>query len=232
MKVLFIGNSFTFYNDIPKLFEKIATSSNKNVIVDSITKSAYTLEKLSNSSDEVGKKVDEKLNSSNDYDVIILQEQSVRPLSNYQKFISSAKSLQTKINNTQKNCQIYLYATWGYKSAADARKITIEEMEMQLREAYKNAAQEMGVKVCNVGEAFTNVYNCHRDVELYSPSDMKHPSYAGSFLSACVLAATICEIDPMKSTFNGVIEDDKEAIYKVDFAQVLKSEAYKVVFEE
>ena len=212
------------------MFEKIALSTNKSVTVESVTKSGYTLEKFTNSSDELGKKVDEKLNSSNDYEVIVLQEQSIRPLSKYKKFVSSAKALQTKINKTQKNCQIYLYATWGYKSAADAREITIQDMETQLRIAYQNAAKEMGVKVCNVGEAFTNVYNRHTELNIYSSSDMKHPSYIGSYLAACVLAATILGIDPRKSTFNGVPDDDKEAIYSENHANILKEEAYNVVF--
>lgn len=230
MKVLFIGNSFTFYSDIPSLFGKVAAGADKSVIVESVTQGSHTLEKFADASDEFGKKVDDKLKASDDYDAVVLQEHSTRPLTDYAKFLAGAKALQTKINATQKNCQIYLYATWGYKDGADARKITIPEMEGQLRTAYANAAREMGVKVCNVGAAFTKVYNEHPELNLYFKADNKHPSYTGAYLSACVHVATILGCDPRTSVFNGVPADDTDGVYTEDMAKLLKETAYAVAF--
>ena len=230
MKVLFIGNSFTFYSDIPSLFEKIAAAADKSVIVESVTKGSYTLEKFADATDEFGKKVDEKLKKFNDYDAVVLQEHSTRPLTDYAKFLAGAKSLQTKINATQSSCQIYLYATWGYKDGADARNITIPEMEAQLRKAYSDAAKEMGVKVCNVGAAFTTVYESHPELNLYFAKDNKHPSYTGAYLSACVHVATILGCDPRISAFDGIPADDADGVYNADMARLLKETAYSVVF--
>ena len=36
-KILFIGNSITYFNDMPNLFKEISNSKGKNVIVDSHT---------------------------------------------------------------------------------------------------------------------------------------------------------------------------------------------------
>lgn len=229
MKVLFIGNSFTFYSDIPNLFAKVAEGADKKVIVESVTQGSHTLEKFADENDTFGKQVDSKLKANSDYDAIVLQEHSTRPITDYAKFLAAAKGLQSKINSTQENCEIYLYATWGYKEGADARKITVPEMEGQLRKAYSDAAKEMGVKVCNVGAAFTRIYEQHPELNLYFAADNKHPSYTGAYLSACVHAATILGCDVRTSSFNGVPSDDTDKIYKEEFAQILKETAYAVV---
>ncbi len=219
-KVLFIGNSFTFYSDVPKLFEEIATAAGDGVVVDSVTQGAWTLTKFANENDEYGKIVDEKLKAADDYDAVILQEQSTRPLTNYNDFLSAAKSLQSKIKSTQKNCRVYLYSTWGFKEEAEIRKITIPEMEAQIRTAYENAASAMGVKVSYVGKAFSAVYTDNKEINLYYEDD-KHQSYAGAFLSACVHVATILDTDPKISTFTGELDEAT--------AKILKEAAYKAV---
>jgi hypothetical protein len=160
-----------------------------------------------------------------------LQEQSTRPLNNYNAFLSAAQSLQQTINQTQTNCQIYLYATWGYEEAATSRNQTIPAMEADLRAAYQNAANTMKVKVCNVGKAFTAMYNQYPQMltagtadstfNIYY-SDNKHPSYIGAFLSACVHVATILNVDPRLSTYTGSLS--------ISDADVLKQTAYTAVF--
>ncbi len=223
-KVLFIGNSFTFYSDIPVLFGSLASGAVKNITVESVTQGAYTLSKFADKTDEYGKIVDGKLNASNDYDVIILQDQSARPINNNSGFISGVKAMVEKINATQTNCRIYLYSTWGYQEAADSLKITIPEMELQLRNAYVEAASQVNAGVCFVGKAFTKVYTEHPEINLYY-SDNKHPSYNGAFLSACVHVATILNIDPRTSAFTG----DQSQI-SAETVNLLKQAAYTVVF--
>ncbi len=219
-KVLFIGNSFTYYSDIPALFNEIAVSAGEWTEVESVTRGSWTLKKFADKNDEYGKIVDEKLTSNNDYDAIILQEQSTKPLNDYDGFLSSVKSLQSKINRTQADCRIYLYSTWGYKEEADARKITVPEMEAKIREAYEKAASAAGLKVCYVGSAFTAVYNDYPDLNLYY-QDNKHPSYTGAFLSACVHFATVLDIDPRISPYIGGLD--------ADTANILKTAAYNAV---
>ncbi len=240
-KVLFIGNSFTYYSDIPSLFGQIAESAGASVTVESVTQGSWTLTKFADEKDEYGGKVDAKLKAANDYDAVVLQEQSTRPLNNYNDFVAAVEKLRDKIRATQTDCDIYLYSTWGYKEEADARKMTIPQMESALREANQNAAKSTGVKVSLVGAAFTKVYNEHKDVNdnyfkdpdkykdsaekgfaLYFKDDNKHPSYSGAYLSACVHVATILGFDPGISAFDGQL--DKAT------ATELKRIAYSIVF--
>lgn len=234
-KVLFIGNSFTFYSDIPKLFGKLAASADRSVEVDSVTQGSWTLSKFADKNDDYGKIVDEKLNASNDYDAVVLQDQSTRSVDNYSGFLSGAKALQAKINATQKNATVYLYSTWGWEEEAATRKTTVPELEQKIREAYDRAAAEMGVKVSHVGTAFSKIYTDYPAYRLYWWKDNKHPSYLGAYLSACVHVATILGCDPRTADYVGhndteLNAEDKDVKLDEDTAKILRQVAYEVVF--
>ena len=224
IKVLFIGNSFTFYSNIPGIFGELAKGAGKNVTVESVTNGSWTLSKFADKTDEYGAKVHAKLTASDDYDAIILQDQSTRPLANKTGFVSGIKAMAEKINSTQKSCRIYLYATWGFEEYASKNNMTIPQMEAKIRAEYASAAKEIGATVCNVGKAFTEVYTENNDINLYYSEDNKHPSYNGAFLSACVHVSTILGIDPRTSNFNGSSEITPEV------AAILKQAAYVTVF--
>ena len=54
MNILFIGNSYTYYNDLPEIFKKLARSGGYNVYQDSLTSGGYSLLKHADSSGVVG----------------------------------------------------------------------------------------------------------------------------------------------------------------------------------
>lgn len=230
--VLFIGNSFTYYSDIPALFEQIAEGAGEMVEAQKITHGSYTLTKYADANDTAadtsdpnnsgcGALVDSTLKSRSDFDAVVLQEQSTRPLTNYSAFEDAAKALKNKIKNTQDDCEVYLYSTWGYEEAAAERNQTIPELEADIRAAYEKAAEAINAEICPVGAAFSKVYTQYPQINLYY-SDAKHPSYAGAFLSACVHAAVILDCDPRTSDFTGELDEDT--------AQILKTVAYEIVF--
>ncbi len=221
VRVLFIGNSFTYYSDIPSLFGYIADSAGELVVVESVTCGSWNLTKFADVNDEYGRQIDEKLSSASDYDAVVLQEQSTRPLTNYTAFLTAVKTLKTKIDKTQDDCDVCLYSTWGYAEAAAEYGKTIPELEQSIYEKYALAAEEIKADVCRVGAAFSTVYIGYPDINLYH-EDNKHPSYSGAFLSACVHAATILGCDPRAASYTG--ELDRET------ADILKQVAYETVF--
>ncbi len=222
LKVLFIGNSFTYYNDLPSLFAEVANGAGADVEVDSVTAGAYNLVSFASETDEYGAQVAQKL-AENEYDIVILQEQSTRPITSYSLFLQGATSLIEKINATQESCDVYLYQTWGYPSAitGSGNYADIPTMEAALRTAYENCASATGATVAYVGRAFTYVYSNYADINLYN-EDNQHPSYEGSYLAACVLAATIMGCDPTGTTFTGSLDQS--------VAVILQAAAYSVVY--
>lgn len=221
-KTLFIGNSFTFYSDVPLLTQNIATDLGYKFVSESVTKGSHRLSEFANENDEEGAKVYKKLKESNDYDFVILQEQSVGPLTQYNKFLEGAKTLSDLVKNTQTSAKVRLYETWGYEEYATSNKKTIKEMEGELKEKYNSCAKQIGAKVHYVGSAFTKVYEENKDINLYH-SDNKHPSLEGAYLSALVHVGSMFEVDVRATTYKPTGIDETTAI-------ILRNAAYQTVF--
>ena len=57
MNILFIGNSYTYYNDMPKMLESLARAAGFYAEVASVTKGGYTLARLASDDNENGRRV-------------------------------------------------------------------------------------------------------------------------------------------------------------------------------
>lgn len=232
-KILFIGNSFTYYPTdlyseqnpgVVAITKELADNLGLDLELDFVVKGAHTLKRFSDANDEKGKIVDEKLKATSDYDVVILQEQSTTPVESYNSFNQGVTALVKKINDTQKKAEIYLYSTWGFPSGVTENGIfsSVSVMEGLIREAYEKCASENDLKICQVGKAFTYVYENYPDINLYW-SDNKHQSFAGAYLSACVHLSTILSVDVREASYSGILDKD--------VANTLQSVAYDIVLK-
>ena len=193
LSFLFIGNSFTYRGasgttdnpEIPRNFKTFADSLDIEVNIDYVVEGSYTLTKYANKDDPKGAIVEDKL-THNQYDYVILQEQSTTPINNKNTFIAAVKKLNTRIKETQTKCQVILYETWGtpYNTAQDPTTYgsTVSEMEAKLRAAYEEAADEIDAKVHYVGKAFAYVYDTLKTNIFVD--DNRHQDGYGAFLSA------------------------------------------------
>ncbi len=213
LSILFIGNSYTYYNDMPtEIFEKMATAHGHTVEVTAITKGAWTLEKFADSADEYGKKVEEALTGEKKYDLVILQEQSLRPAIAPEKFFEAVENLSERIRAT--GAEILLYSTWGrHSESADLEKhgLTNETMTYKLAASYEAIGQRLNIPVAHAGLAFRDVYQNHPEIELYNP-DRSHPSYAGSYLAAASLYTKIIGKAPEANAFTGELSAEVASI--------------------
>ena len=228
-KLLFIGNSFTFYPNkvenpcVVSVVKSLADDLGLNIEVDFVVKGAHTLKKFADAKDEQGMIVDQKLKAASDYDYVILQEQSTTPVNGYNNFKQGVEALLKKVNDTQKDCEVVLYATWGFPDGLNNSTFTtVPVMEGLIRDAYVRCADELDLSVSHVGEAFTYVYEKHPSINLYW-TDNKHQGYAGAYLSACVHICTLFNIDVRNATFNGELSAEE--------ASILRNVAYEIVLK-
>lgn len=193
--ILFIGNSYTYYNDMPTaLFAPLAKSAGYKVSVTAITKGSYYLSEFANPEDEYGKKVQQAL-SKKDYDIIILQEQSNCAISDPGRFYDAVREFKAMTEG--KDTEIYLYATWGYEEGH--KKLSnfgtdTADMEMKLRAAYTAIAEELDLQVCHVGAAVTYA-KTNGTKGLYN-EDHTHPSLLGSNIAAWTIFSTVFGVAP------------------------------------
>ena len=212
MHILFIGNSYTYYNDLPAIFEKLANENGKNVMTSSVTFGGARLHQFVEDN-EYAKMLDELL-EKNQYDICILQEQSILPILNYSLFLEGVKVLNAKMAYTSKH--FTLYETWGRESGSETLEEygwTNESMTELLAEAYEKAAKEIGAEVAHVGLNFYKIYKNHPEIKLYN-EDKTHPSYKGSCLAALTLYKNIFGTVPEKTASLELSEQDKEIMKK------------------
>ena len=199
--ILFIGNSFTYYNKMPSdLFAPMCAAAGYTVNVEAITKGGYYLDKFANPSDEKGALVYEALTTKS-YDIVILQEQSLCPLSNPTRFYDGCRSLAALVKNN--GAELWYYQSWGYKEGHEKLPNyggTTAEMEKGLRAAYETIAEETGGKVIYAGSAMLDIYT-NQNIEVYD-ADLYHPSAYGSALIAYTIFGAIFEGDPRELPYN------------------------------
>ncbi len=208
--ILFIGNSYTFYpgknnqfsTSMPgSIFEPMVESAGYTVTVEMITIPGNYLYKFNDPSDTAGggDKVAKALSEENygKYDFVILQDHSQSVIKDVDRFYSSVRSLVGKIRAI--GAQPILYATWGRKAGHQVlfdNDLTNESMTWKITAAYTAIGEELGVPVANVGLSF---FSAQKVVEVYD-EDRSHPSYAGSYLIAATIFATIFNENPEAAT--------------------------------
>ena len=155
--ILFIGNSYTYYNDMPEaIFKNLAKSAGYDVEITSITKGAYTLEKMADPNDTYGAQVERVLTGTKKYDYVILQEQSARPATmSAGNFYEAVRNLSARIQES--GATPILYSTWGRKKGSSTltdNGWTNESMTWKLAAAYEAIGKELNIPVAHVGLAF------------------------------------------------------------------------------
>ena len=188
MNILFIGNTYTNFFDLPSLFASLCRANGHDVRVDSETAGGRRLHECLtefysdlNVGDPLGKRISELLEEV-EYDVLILQEQSCLPYHNPELFFAGAVGLSSIIGAWR----TILYATWGRMDGSEDLDYfgwTRESMTKGLYDAYCRAAALVHGEVSPVGLCFAKAVETIPEIDLYDP-DKSHPSYAGSCVAA------------------------------------------------
>lgn len=223
--ILFIGNSYTYYNDMPTaIFKNLAKAAGYDVEITSITKGGYTLEQMADPNDIYGAQVEKALTGTKKYDYVILQEQSARPATALvENFYGAVRNLSARIQES--GATPILYSTWGRKTGSDTLAKygwTNESMTWKLAAAYEAIGKELNIPVAHVGLAFYDIYTDSSAINLYN-ADKSHPTYAGSYLAAATLFAEIFNEDPIEVNYNGSLSEEN--------ALMLRQAAARAVFQ-
>ncbi len=185
-RVLFIGNSYTYYNSMPQLFKAMAENRFPDIRVETkfIGGGGATLKKHW----QIGQALEEIKTGRWDY--VVLQEQSMlgskNPAApkNWRQFHKYARMFDREIKKS--GAETVFFMTWSRK---DAR-----QQQQYLTAAYMNIAKELNSKIAPVGLVWDRVRE-NEHIELYAAGG-SHPSVKGSFLAAMTLFATIFDVQP------------------------------------
>ncbi len=225
-KVLFIGNSYTYVNDLPALVTGIASSLGDSMYHDIYAPGGYTFQMHS-----LDPNTRAKINSDQ-WDVVVLQEQSQLPAlwpdSVAVNVFPYADSLNGFIKANDSCTTTLFYMTWGRKNG-DMENCpyyppvcTYEGMQARLRQSYLEMGQMLNAEVSPVGISWKLTRTNNPAIELYN-LDESHPSIHGSYLAACTFYEAIFHKSPVGAAFpSGISSAD---------AAVLQENAHSIVYD-
>lgn len=227
--VLFIGNSFTHMNNMPKIFEHLANSKGKKVYADSCAVSGSSL-KAHWERPSTYQKIQAKK-----WDIVFVQGFS-REFAEDSSIVRTqsipyAKMIIDSVLKYNPCAQIYLYMTWGYESGypAQPENDTYPKMQRRIHDGYMYMSDTLGWPVAPVGMVWQHIRETHPEIDLYF-TDRYHPNALGSFTAACTFYTAIFKESPVGGTAPKRVDSTYWKVIEQAAAQVVLShyEQYKL----
>ena len=183
MRILFLGNSFTYFHDLPDM----VAESLKAEVKGNLCGGAYLHQHIAPSEELCA--VTHRLLTEEKWDYVVLQDQSQGPITHPKEFERAVAVLSEMIRAA--GGKPVLYETWAYEEGSDtlaSTGMTFFEMQQKLTAGYRSAADANNALLAPVGQVFAA---SRKTVQLYDAGDHYHPSQAGSRLAAETIAAVI-----------------------------------------
>jgi len=190
IRVLFIGGSFIYTNNLPDIYGKMAQAGGAGMTeTGMVALPGWSLK------DHWQKGDAHRVMRQKDWNFVVLQDQSLigggagpeggpggSALESFRPFARNWAQVVQDVRGTP-----VFFLTWSRRDTPDEQAL--------LNSAYFDVAKEVGAKVAGVGLAWSRVQKEHPEIELYA-ADGINPSPAGSYLAACAIYATMFNRNP------------------------------------
>jgi hypothetical protein len=180
-RILFIGNSYTSRNQLPRLVADLAAGAERprRVDVDSIVAGGASLRRHWNAG------VAQKAVEATPWDFVVLQEQSTLPVKNAKRYHENVRLFAPEI--AKRGARTVLYLTWSRQQSPTSQG--------DLTRAVQEIGAEINALVVPVGPAWHAAMREIAALNLYV-DDGSHPTAAGSYLAACVFFVSLFDEPP------------------------------------
>ncbi len=198
-KVLFVGNSFTYYNNgLHRHLRHLTWASGL------LTPANSRMRIMTISGGHLPEHAGglERILAGDDWDVVVLQGHSLGPIGEATAgpFRQAARDFAGMAR--ARGARPVFYMTWAYSGQPG--------MTTLLDEAYTDIGRELGAEVVPVGLAFARVTDERPDIELRI-DDARHPTMAGTYLAACVFFAALYGQSPEGLDYDAGLPPDTAA---------------------
>lgn len=181
LRVLFIGNSYTYFNNLPEMFAGLAASARppQQVVTRMVTRGGATLKlhwEMGNALKAIGE---------GGWDYVVLQDQSTLPITDPATTHRYARLFDAEIKKV--GAKTIFFLTWARQHQP--------ENQAKLNDTYLSIARELGARVAPVGIAWAEGFKEDANLALHT-EDQSHPNPTGSYLAACVFYAILFDKSP------------------------------------
>jgi hypothetical protein len=179
IRVLFIGNSLTYSNDLPRMVEILGAAAGEHIVTESVALADYALIDHWNDGD-----VQSEIHDGH-FDYVVLQ-QGPSTLAVNRDSLRLVTALFNPVIR-ESGAVPALFAVWPETERFSAFPIVAE--------SYYLAAQDVGGVYLPVGDTWLATWNAREDAPLYG-GDGYHPGLAGSYAAAVVIVAKFTNRNP------------------------------------
>jgi hypothetical protein len=182
VRVLFIGNSHTFVNDLPSALCDMGAASHPPIplTVTEVVAPGYTLAQHLHEGSAA------RVIEGFRWTWVVLQEQSQTPLLDQDGFTKSVRAFDALIRRAHAKTALF---------ALPPRRDAHQDADA-VQASYERVAAEVGAMVVPVGKAWMRAMAARPDVDLYQP-DGYHPRPPGTYIGACVFYKMITGRTPL-----------------------------------
>jgi hypothetical protein len=171
LRVLFIGNSLTYANDLPAMVQALSEAANRpRLVYKTIALPDYSLEDHWNHGDA------RRAIAGGKWDVVVLQQGPSALMESRRLLVDYVRRFDGLIRGAGARTAVFM--VWPSK----ARSKDFDGVVA----SYTGAAREVGALLMPGGRAWREAWRRKPDAALYASDDF-HPSVAGSYLAAVVI---------------------------------------------
>jgi len=220
--VLFIGNSITYFNNMPQMFRNIANNKGKDVRIASHTPGGTGI---------VNHYVNPQVYSlirSRKWDVVILQPGSSESAgASYPVNVTVARA-QIILDSIYKNnacTKVYLYEIpYGIPSSGGYPKYF--QIQTMIRDSVTKMADALKLQMLPAGESFRAYYSLYQNQLLHGSINDIHPNAFGSYLVASTFYSGIFQDSVSNCTYYSTIpKDTADKFFEIADSVVLKNKS-------
>jgi hypothetical protein len=216
-RALFLGNSYTAYNNLPQLTADVALSAGDTLEVASSTPGGYTFE------GHLGNAASMDLLTQGNWDFVVLQQQSQMPAFPIAQVEVETFPFATQLNDSilaNNPCaETVFYMTWGRENGDQQNcanwppVCTYEGMDDLLRDRYMMMAEMNEGIVSPVSVVWRYLRENNPEIDLFA-SDGSHPSATGSYVAAVCFYTSLFRKSPLNALYDYTIDNAYETIIR------------------
>ncbi|MEL4457086.1 SGNH/GDSL hydrolase family protein [Lutimonas vermicola] len=174
LRILFVGNSLTYYNNLPGLVQERGKEKGIKITTEILAKPNYAL--VDHWNDGL---IQTKIQKG-DFDYVVVQQGPSSQAEGRALLLSYGKEI-AKICETSK-AQLAFFMVWPSRQYYHTFDGVIRN--------YREAALENGAVLCPVGEAWKSHFDETANFDYYGP-DGFHPSLKGSQVAADIIVSSL-----------------------------------------
>ena len=219
INVLFVGNSYTYFENMPQIVSLISDYSKTKLVT---KKSVVGGAKLSEHwHGKKGLKTQELIKNGA-FDIVVLQEFSMGAIKEPDSLFKYSKLFCDLIK--ENGAKPYLYLTWAREKVPQYQEV--------INDVYSEVATQNDAVIVPIGKAWKLAMELRPNIKLYD-NDGTHPNQLGAFLTACTFIGTILKKVPENLGTSYSIEDAYgESVVLLDHIDPLDVIFFRKVAEE